>query len=281
MQFGRRATLDELIIRVLAARPNLSSTEIQQAVEAMSRAYSPQAIFKALNALQEQSIIVRLKQHYSLSLAWTNDYLTLGNVIDAEYQGPKVCQGLVPAANKRTSWKFTNLLRLKNFWSQIVLALSASSNTKTLLSWNPRPLFYLMHSDHQRQVLRALATNETKMYKIIGGRTALDRSTSRFWDKNSVEFSFAEGPFEHQRSTFFFTLDDFLITVFIDGQTVSLVEELFAKNSSAHALGTSALEHLSQRRVNASLLIEHNRSKAHAVGRKFSRYFGVKFPWLG
>ena len=85
-------------------------------------------------------------------------------------------------------------------WTQLMLGLHRVYPGKAMCIWCPHQWFDLAHGKKQRQFMKANELAENRRYHIIGGRTYLDKVCIPYLPKSGC-YSFAEGPFEQERST--------------------------------------------------------------------------------
>lgn len=277
MLLQTKESLEELIVRTLAASANLTATQIKERIPATTKGYSIQAVYKELRKLRSEGVIVKLKQKYSLRLPWALDFIALADTISSSYVDAPSFASIAPERNKRKIWRFNNLLKLNDFWSHVLLLLINQSQKKILLGWNPHPWFHLVQTKQEEQYLRALAIAKGRLYLIIGGSTYLDKWTERFFDKRIVTYSFARSPFQDERSTYLNIVDDYVLTVKLNNETTEAIENLYRNTTSPEGMNFPAMLAIFYKKVNASIWLEQNHRKAAALKSRFSRFFGERF----
>jgi len=159
-------------------------------------------LYKEIAKLREQNVLICVRKKYALNLTWGFDLLNFAQEIEKTYLRSNVLEDFCPVKGERRSWRFSQLSPMKDLWSHLVVLLIRQSKSKTLLSWNPHPWFYLSKAEHEIQLMELLRKTKSKMFKIVGGDTFLDRWTSKFWTSPYVKYSFAEGPFESKQGIY-------------------------------------------------------------------------------
>lgn len=268
-------SIEEFIIALLANKPGLTVEVIHREHLHRIGKCTLQAIYKELKKLEARGVILKTQKHYSLTRCFASEFLSLSKQIQNNYFGVQSEHQVLDVIQKKRRLRFTKMLRMKNLWSELVLTLGQTSRTKTLLSWNPHPLFYLLQTMHESQVLRTMQMCNTKMFKMVGGRNTLDQWAAQFWKRPHVEYSFSEGPFEQQRSTYFSIIDDTIITVDLDGKTTHDVESFYRQDQPTQSELMSFTEKLSTAKILSTIEVICNPKKAAAFRRKFSEFFGV------
>ena len=269
--------LEELLLLTLAEHPGIEVKQLARHIASRGRVYSQPALYKELAKLVAQGVLLKSGKRYYIHFNWVVQLQALSSNITKRYlETPGVYPSLLPGQRKST-WKFNDLLRLNDLWSCIVLNLLRDSNRRVHLSWNPHTWFHFVQTTQEAQFLEGLRFYGVKMYKMVGGRTFLDRMTVRYWDPTIVKHSFAPGPFEAERDTYFSVIDDYITTVKLSAKVARDLDALYDSTTSAKTLNIQALFAILQSRVNASITLEFSPTKARRIKRQFSDYFGKDF----
>src|SRR5688572_2254528 len=110
-----KAKLDELIVSALAAAPGLTVPALQAAVTAQLRRFSIPALYQELRKLRDQAVVVKVKDRYSLRLGWVLSMIELTDSMYDAYVGQSQLGDILPPANSKRTWHFTNLRALGAF----------------------------------------------------------------------------------------------------------------------------------------------------------------------
>lgn len=274
MLFQPRHSLEERIIVYLSRHPFQTAVEIRKGVANGSKLYSIQAIFKELKKLHQQGILIHERPRYAVSLTWASELSGLTRTIELTALSPNYVRRCLPQEEGKQSWKFSDLFRLKNFWSQLVVMLIKQHPGEPVLSWNPHPLFYLAYSKHESQLMNALKSTNTKMFKIVGGNFALDHWAEQFWDPKYVEYSFAVSPYQRDRRLYFSAVGDYLVTAKLAESAAQKVDKLFCSVSRVQALDVREVMELMQHNSKVVLTIERSHRKLQLHRNRFERFFG-------
>lgn len=271
-----KENLEELIVRLLAKRPRVSANGIHQEIAGQGKKYSLQAVYKGLKKLQAGGVAVKMKQGYSLRLPWVLDFAALADEMSHAYLDRLTLDSILPSHGKKEIWHFNNLLKMNDFWSHILLTLLQQSRRKVLLGWNPHPWFHLAQTKQEEQYIKALGLAQSRLYLVIGGNTHLDRWAEKFFDKKVVVHAFAKNFIAKDQSVYLNVIDDYIITVKLDAKTTQAIDGLYSQTGSAEALDVARVMAIFNGKVKASVWLEKSPSKAEAIRRKFSRFFGIK-----
>lgn len=269
--------LEDYLVEFLTERPNIDVHHIRESLFQIGKKYTIQAIYKGLRKLQNGGVVVKTGKSYSLRIPWVID---LKNISDQAYknyfESPSIAS-LLPEIGKKEIWHFTNLLKLNDFWSQILLLLIQQSKNKILLGYNPHTWFHLVQTEKEHQYLKSIGLAKGKLYLIIGGKSYLDRWAQKYFDKKVVEFSFAKSPFEEKVNDYINVIDDYVITVKIDQTTNKAIDKLYSTISAIENINISEILRIFDSNVKASIWAEKNPEKAEKIRRKFKNFFGVNF----
>lgn len=269
--------LEESLVLILAEHPGLDAAGLIEAVARRGRRYSQPAVYKELRKLVSQGVLLKTSKRFYLHFNWAVQLLSLSRTVARQYlETTDIYPSLLPG-QKRVRWQFNDLLRLNDLWSCVVLNLLRASSRRVHLSWNPHTWFHFVQTTQEAQFFEGLRFYGVRMYKMVGGRTFLDRMTVRYWDPAIVTHSFAPGPYEHERATYFSVIDDHITTVKLNVGMAREIDALYERTTSAKTLDIQAIFSLFQSKVDASLTLEHNPTKARKIERAFSEFFGIDF----
>src|SRR3989344_6358138 len=175
-----RKNLSQYIIQSLSSQQFIEVSQLLKKVaETSGKDYSIQGLYKELKKLQEEGVLFKLGNQYSLRLPWVLDFISLADTISATYIERPQLPLILPEINKKEIWHFTDLLKMNDFWSHVLLALLQESKRKILLGYNPHPWFHLVQTNQEEQYIKSLKLAESKLYLIIGGDFFLDRWTEK------------------------------------------------------------------------------------------------------
>ena len=270
--------LDEKIV-VTLANSYLSAKELHQRIDSQT-AYSLRGIYKELNKLQENGVVVKVKDKYGLRIPWAIDLLSLAEKINHHYVNQLSLQTLTLKEDERTIWHFNDLFHLNDFWSQILLKLVKEVKSKTMLGWNPHPWFHLIQTEQENQYIRSLQLSNVRLYLIVGGKNYLDKWPEKFWDINTVEYAFATSSFESNQSQYINIIGDYVLTVKLDKQTTEAIEKIYQTVQSAEDIDLAEILKVFHSKVKASIWLEKNPKKATILRKRFEKYFGENFRTL-
>ena len=275
---GKNNSLSDYIIQCLATEPAVAVKVLVKKIEIIAgQKYSIQGIYKELRNLQASGVLIKIGPRYSLRLPWVLDFVAVADTMVDTYVEKPHLPLLLPQLHKKQIWHFTNLLKMNDFWSHILLALVQQSKSKVLLGWNPHPWFHLVQTKQEEQYIQALKSTKSKLYLIVGGNSFLDKWAAKFWDSAVVEHSFGESSFQKERSLYFNVIDDWVVTVKLDSKTSEAIDTVYESTKSMADLNLQTIISVFQQKTKCSFWLEKNSKKAKNIKSQFKRFWGVDF----
>ncbi len=279
MLLHAQENLEDFIVKALAIKPALSADALQKLVhQAAGKRFSIQGIYQKLRKLQRGGVVVKAKQSYSLRLPWILDVISFSDSLSLTYFKNQGDLSLLPHTGKKVSWKFTNLLRLNDFWSQILLLLFKHSKTKKLLGSHAHPWYHFAQPKQEEQYIKSVGLIGGALYLIIYGDTYLDKWAEPYWKKHVV-YSFGKNPLKLPVNRYVNLMDDYVLTITFDHATTSKIETLYKNTTSEQDVRVEDVLEVFHGKVNARFQIEHNAKRAGVLRKKFERFFGEKFGY--
>ena len=266
--------LEDLIVRILARKQKLAAKQIHKNICNETKSYSLQGVYKELGKLQNEGVVVKNKGVYSLRLPWILELVSLADTMARQYIESIPGDLILPSENKKTTWYFTSLFRLNDFWSQILLHIIQQSTSKTVLAWNAHPWVHLAQTRQEAQFIRSLKLAHSKMYLIVGGKTALDTWAQQFWDPSIVEYSFNKSTYDNNRNEYINIIDEYILTIKLTNDMADQIEQLYQQTTSIDVLNVADIIELFNSRTKAKITLEKNHRKAKIHVQRFKRFFG-------
>lgn len=273
MLFHTQETLSEHMVKILGDQHAISAQRIHALLK-KTRKCSIQAVYKELRNLQEGGVAVKIKKRYSLRIPWAIAFVSFAKKIERQYLESSQLIAILPEHNQKAIWHFSHLLRLNDFWSQLLLLLIQQSKEKILCGWNPHTWFHLAQTKQEKQYIDSLKKTKSKLYLVIGGDTYLDKWAEKFFDKRVVEYAFGKQLFSKKQPRYLNIIDDYVLTVRIDSKTAQSIDKIYNSIHSGEELNIARILEVFQNKITASIWLENNPKKAQFLREKFNRFFG-------
>lgn len=269
------SSLDRLLIELLSRRHGFSASELRsKASERAGRAYSLSAVYKELSKLQENGIVVKLRNSYALSLSYVLDSLHFADRLRETYFSEGFLGKLLPEPGKRERWRFRSLLRANELWNQLILAVLRRSPGRTMYAWVPHPWFALIDGPREERLHRALELSSARVRTIFGEDARLDRQSERRYRGRGHSFSFARGPFAGQSDRYLDVIGDFVITVALDGATTARISRALSIRGGSAPNDPSTIVRALTAPCGLTLTLAHDPKLARRLEKSFVEYFG-------
>lgn len=269
-------SISEAILQLFRERQDYTVAEILALVR--TRYYnncSQRAVYKQIKELIERGVIIRSGPRYSLSLTWVLALIRTAEDLYGTLVDRSLKSSYLPKAGEKRSWHFDDLQHLDRFWIQMIFLLFEESNSREMYVWVPYFWFDLIHYHKDLEAQEAMRVAGNKMFMILGDDSFIARRPIEYWSKEVYEWSYAEGPFKNQMTTYYDVIDDLVMTIELTPKTTRQIRDLF------HAVrGPEDLDQLSRfesikSNAPTKLTIERNQQKARRLQKKFRDYFDV------
>lgn len=270
--------LSHYLLKALSAEQSLEVKILNEKIKKESgKSYSVQGLYKELRNLQKEGVVFKLGNKYSLRLPWVLDFISQSEVLSKTYVERPQLTAILPNANKKEIWHFSNLLKMNDFWSHLLLILLEQSKDKVVLGWNPHPWFHLVQTEKEEQYIKALKLAKSKLYLIVGGNTFLDKWTEKFWDEKVVKYSYGKSDFHKERSLYLNVVDDYVINIKLDSDISHAIDAIYTRTKSMNDLDLPSILSIFNQKTDASIWLEKNPEKAKKIRNKFRKFWGINF----
>lgn len=267
--------LEELVVRELAQRPQLTATELKVR---LSKECSLKALYKALNKLEDGGVIVRTKGSASLALQWILAMGSLTERMTSTYLSNPTALSVMPETGAKHTWSFTSLAQANMFWTQVIALLAHRSNTKVLFDWVPHPWFCLLQPKIERQFLSGIKSMDCRVFRIVGGNSYLYTLWKDYWAQMPGQTAFAPGPFDELRSKYLVVADNYVLTVQIDSKTTERLEALYELTTAPELVDIAETTGILYGSAKLKMTLQESSKRARPLSKKFCRYFGIPLP---
>lgn len=283
MILGNNKDLENTLLLTLAN--SKSSTVPQIATELNKKGFKPtvQGIYRVLRKLQLEGVIVKEGENYTIRIPWILDMDAFVKTIEEKYLKSQYFQTLIPTKEKeKRSWNFTNIFKLNDFWSQLILIPIKNSKEKILLNYTPHAWFHLIQTHQEYQYIKSSTAHLNKTYTIIAGKEYLDEWATQFWKDHNIEYFLAPKNrwLLEDRSKYLCIIDDYVFTVKLDPNITKDIDELYTRVKSADKLNINEVLGVFQKRIKGKLILEKNAKLAEQYKGRFEKLFGPIYKSL-
>ncbi len=277
MLLGPKQDIQEHIVSSLSYRSRLNAEEIQKELKQKKIEVTIQGVYRALRCLQEEGIITKEKQVYSLRIPWVLDLSNLLGVMENTYLNQDYHSLLLPQQNKeKRVWYFTDMLKMNNFWSQLLTTMANKSKSGVALSYCPHTWFENLHASQESQYRRTYF-QLVKQFSIVGSESFLDRYTVTRRSKNKDE----EETYISEKSREMFkdpdqymdVIDDMVLTIKFDKRSINLIEDCYKMIEKEDDI-EKILKGVLKQKNKIRLTLQKDPKKSEIYHKKFEKVFG-------
>jgi hypothetical protein len=265
--------LEQTLLRALAKEPHLSAATLRL-LASTERRFSQAAVYKVLHKLQHEGVVVRAGAHYSLSLGWVFELLTFADTTAKRYFSESYVRTLIPAAGKRLSWRFSDLIRCNEFWNQLLLALLKQSDTPEVFSWVPYPWFAILDDQRESRLHQAFRMSGRRFYTNFGHAGSLEPIVKKLYNHKNQVISFAKGPLSDSSHTYVDVVGDYLLSVNLASDVSRRIQVAFAGNGGREKVHPARHLAALTARCKVSVTLEHSPRKASRLRGDLRDFFG-------
>lgn len=275
---GGNNKLEDYIILLLSQQGFLLVEQLQDKLQEQQITATVQGIYRVLRKLQLQGVVIKEKQSYSLRISWIFEMKRLIEQMESVYLQSSYLESLIPREEKqKQSWQFTKMIKLADFWDQILIAMGKISNAGISCHYSTYPWYNIAHPEHTTIFNKTYATVLQKEYVIYGGRTFLHKYEplslktlpyeSRYYAQENEQIE--KNPRIHLD-----IIGDHILTVKLDQKTVDRLETLYNTVQTEEDVFKANLIDFFNEPVKAKVTIQKNQKKAQKYRKKFEKFFG-------
>lgn len=286
MLLGTHHSLEDNIIVLLGKKSNQTVESLQQRLTKNDQTVTVQGIYRVLRKLQAEGIVIKEKKHYSLRIAWL---LNLGNFIEEtedSYLQAVYMDNLLPQnIGEKRNWSFTNLLKLNDFWSQLLIAMVKTAKRKIAIHYCPHTWFDILERDQEKQFVKAFFELVDQDYLLIGGRTPLDQIACEQYQSIVKEHCYLARPEEYtdaRRTLYLSIIGEYIMTIKINEQVAQKIDQFYTETPMELARNNermyTLLVNLIKQKNNVKISIKRDPVLAQKYYKKFEKIFGPLEP---
>lgn len=282
MLLQNSTNLENLVVKLLTeAKVGLSALEILERVGKSWKAYSRRGIYKELERLEREGVVLRSSGRYTLRLAWL---LSLHNELEEMLKvarNPGLLKNFLPTKGQEINVQCSDLVRWDRIWTQLMLSMHAVFPALPMFIWNPRHWFNLTHPEINSTFARANETSKNLRYVIVGGRGWLDLRDRKHLARNSTGFSHRVSPFEYDRTHYYWIIGDYVGISTLNAKTAASIENIYQSTKKSSDFDSSLVKKLLSQKCSGSVRCSWAPEKAERLRVKFTNHFGLKLAENG
>ncbi|PIR77038.1 MAG: hypothetical protein COU30_04655 [Candidatus Magasanikbacteria bacterium CG10_big_fil_rev_8_21_14_0_10_38_6] len=170
MLLGAKQSVEDFVIQILAQHGDYTVEDLKAIIsEQWHQDITIQGIYRVLRKLQRDGIVVKEKRFYSLRVPWILHVREMLDRMEETYLQEKFLSRYLPSSEEETyTWIFSNLIKLSDFYLQLLFALVHASEDKIIYQYHPHPWFNLPQLD-QGQKFNTIFLEKTHYNFVLIG----------------------------------------------------------------------------------------------------------------
>ena len=260
MLLGRNESTEDAIVRLLAH----SEKEVKDLHGLLEKEHekkiSIQAVYKAVNGLLEDAILVKKGKTHMVNKEWAQSLVRRFESAET----PALSEG------EAVSYQFKSLSALDAYWKHTVVQLHATLGKYPIFFYNSHVVWIHVRDrkESQRNYLDSFDAEHKYAYFIVGGDTALDKDFRKEFNREYLQVELRKiDAIKYDSVT---VHADYVVTVKFSKGTSNAVERLYAGTDSAAALERGLEESFRGGRP-IRLTIERNKRRADSIRKVLAK----------
>lgn len=265
MLFSSQTSLEETILEFLLKKP-MTSKVIHAGLSKEGRNVTIQAIYKALNALISQEVVLKHSTMYSLSEEWRKRAI---RALERKYSPFELAEG------ERISLDLSSLVHLDEQWKNIVLPLHDLYPGFPSFFYNPHELWLHLSDSRTASELayfKSFKDTKTLAFYAIGGSTLHDKEFKQQFQNEYFQISSGNRFFPDTDYPTIF--GDYVIMTRISPTLAKAIENIYETSTNTIEL-TKNIQALEFENKKIKLIIERNHHKAKRLRKKLAADFHI------
>ena len=269
-------TLENLIVHLVsAAARGLTAQEIREQVAKEWKQYSRRGIYKELQRLEKEGVLMRSLGRYSLRLAWALSLQAQVDQLVTKISRPEIQDLFLPSKDQDLVVTCSDLVRWDRVWTQLMLILHSAFPDLPHFQWVPRYWFNITHPDIQKTFIPSANLHRERRFSIFGGRGPLDVAFEPSMAQVSSVYSMKRSPFESDRRNYRNVIGDYLITCTLDQRTADRIDRLFESVKDLDKLPNDAGAKLLAVKCRGTVRCSWSPVQAEKLRNQIAKFLGV------
>ena len=258
-------TLKEMIVELLIIKPK-TCKEIFNILKKNRPEISIQAIYKQLNSLLKEKVILKQSSRYFISNEWKHALLSL---ISQE-------NFTLPQAEERFNYTFQSLIHLDAYFKHSIGLIMSVDQKSPILFYCPHQIWPYVPTRYQNEknIVQRYQERGRNTYLIIGGNTYLDKQYKKIFHPKFFKIEIVPD-FLIQRNTHITIIGDIIIYTKLPHSIMVMIDDFYKQITSKEASKEKLKKMIEvlEKKQKGKIIIEHNSKKALQYKKRFEKYF--------
>lgn len=270
-------TVEESILFFLQ-KGSLSTTELLQKIQEKRTGTTKQALYKILQKLKEEEVVVVRSKYVSLSHLWINrmaEYFATAQRLYTTHGEPSEDFLQLEDGDKIT-YTFKNPNATDIFWGHAFGILSEVIKKEPVYVYDPHEWFILARRESEKKLFDEIKEKEKQLFVLIGNKDPLDIFVQKEFDGKMSQYHTTTDSIFSKDNYYLNIFGDFIIETWLDTKTSEDIDHFYKTHMIFDEKAKEALKEIIERRGKNKLVISRNARKAEKLKKIFSKYFFVK-----
>lgn len=261
MLFSRVKSVEDYIVEVLGTGDK-TAPELLEGYSRTEKMVTMQAVYKILQKLRDDGVVVKYQNLFSLSNTWKNKVVSL---LRAEDAIPVLQEG------ESIQYNFKSLDQLDHYWKHVHAATEDSESPMYL--YGGHQFWWLMPKIHQSEIdfYQNFSNKKRKGMLLIGFDSLADKETKKELQSDYVQVH-CEANHNFNMTESGTVQDDFIVQTKISARDSNAIHHIYKQNLSL-ADTKREFEKLLEKPIAARITIERNAKKAEKMRKEIGKYF--------
>ncbi len=232
MIFAGTKETEDMVIEILSKKNEVALKYLFEEI-AREHPITLQAVYKAVNKLIDQEVIVKSGKKISLSKEWVQK-VKIG--LGERMQIPQLNDG------DYLSFSFNSFIQLDTFWKHLMLLIQdeVELNFPVFLV-NPHEMFIFLRPESQREYLTSFSKKQRYAFITVGDNTLGDKEFKHEFENDFFQVNLDRGAIK-ERHKHMIIIGDFVSETIIDKTTAQRIDDLYEKSSNINELSDGIKE---------------------------------------
>lgn len=270
--------IEEMLVAVLAERPNVTAKEVHERICAHYGQVSIQAVYQELKKLERNGVIFRHKRRYRLGLHWVLELASFADAVYDRYTEADVLGPLPEPNSPPVRWTFHSIAAVVPFWTHLVLCMAQASKERICYEYMDHIWFHLCSSTVETKLLKAVKQLGVRHSIAVGGDTYLDRLYLEDVETQPPALRFGSSVFPPGKEQYLSCIGPYVLRIKPKKEFLPVIEAFYGSVSARRPLSAGTAAAFVSQRSRFTMTLEHNPAKAARIKRSFERFFGDVEP---
>lgn len=270
LPLGKKDNLKNLVFSILVSENPLRTIELLNTIrKRYGRSVTFQAVRKAANELEQDGVLVKNKEGYSLNKIWVLESKRFFDHLHIKINQTKTNkQSSDSIGGNMSVFTFNSVNEMIKFWYSLM-----DDWIRNFKRGDPNINCYqtshiwevVLHPDQERTTMLNLKRKGIKSYAFVMGNSKLDETTISFYRKIGIKTAFLHSRSYFDRSYSVGTYGDMIIQTQYPKEILKMMDLFFKKSKDLHSLDLIELSQIMNKKAKLKLTVIKNLEMAKQI----------------